>query len=65
MLKNPNGLQFPTFFQGIFSDPVRSVFWTVGNHVDAKLDNATLVSSTLSLLDIENRTILVPWGGQT
>jgi len=41
----------------------RAVFWTVGNHLDAKLDANTLVSKTGKVkVDLAQATITVPWG---
>lgn len=41
----------------------RAVFWTVGNHLDAKLDANTIVSKTGKVkVDLAQSTINVPWG---
>jgi hypothetical protein len=39
----------------------RAVFWTVGNHGDYHLDEATLTSSTIDI-DWTNQVLTVPWG---
>jgi len=45
------------------NDAWRSVFWTAGNSVNAKLDANTLVSKTGKVLvDTVQLTITVPWG---
>lgn len=41
--------------------PWRAAYWTPGNHGNYKLDNTTLVSSTLAI-DWNAKKITVPWG---
>jgi len=47
------------FLSGGGWEPDRAVFWTVGNHVDAKLSD--LESNTMDI-DLVNSTLTVPWG---
>lgn len=43
--------------------PWRAVFWTVGNQVNATLDETTLISKTGKVkVDFANSKITVPWG---
>jgi hypothetical protein len=43
--------------------PLRAVFWTVGNQVDAKINDATLVPKNPKVVvDLTANTITVPWG---
>ena len=43
--------------------PWRAVFWTVGNSVNATLDETTLISKTGKVkVDFANSKITVPWG---
>ena len=45
------------------SIPWRSVFWTAGNQVDAKINSSTLVPKKSGVtVDLANSTITVPWG---
>ncbi|MCK4750552.1 MAG: hypothetical protein KAT15_26020, partial [Bacteroidales bacterium] len=44
-----------------YNERNRAVFWTVGNHVDQKLDETTLTSSSVAI-DWEQNTLTVPWG---
>lgn len=44
-----------------YNERQRGPFWTVGNHVNAVLDETTLTSSTLDV-DWTTNTISVPWG---
>jgi hypothetical protein len=39
----------------------RAAFWTVGNHLDQKLDETTFKSSTI-VVDWDQNTLTVPWG---
>jgi len=42
-------------------EPWRALFWTVKNHGDYNLDEATLTSSTIDI-DWTNHILTVPWG---
>ena len=42
-------------------DAGRAVYWTVGNHGDYNLDEATVTSNTIDI-DLANATLTVPWG---
>lgn len=53
-------MPIPIFVPGGW-EPNRAVLWTVGNHVNAHLDEATLVSNTISI-GWNDSTLTVPWG---
>ncbi len=53
---------FPIPNQGP-SEAWKAVYWTAGNHVDAKLDATTLVPKNPKVqVDLANMKITVPWG---
>ena len=46
---------------GGYDERLRAAMWTIGNHVNATLDETTMVSSTVTV-DWDTRTMTVPWG---
>ena len=49
-------------FPGVqYNERLRAAFWTVGNHLDQKLDETTLTSSTVEI-DWDQNTLTIPWG---
>ena len=46
---------------GGYNERLRAAMWTIGNHVNASLDETTLVSSTVDV-DWASKTMTVPWG---
>jgi hypothetical protein len=46
---------------GDYNERLRAAMWTIGNHVNATLDETTMVSSTVDV-DWANKTMTVPWG---
>jgi hypothetical protein len=53
---------FPIPNQGAH-EAFKAVYWTAGNHVDAKLDATTLVPKNPKVqVDLANMKITVPWG---
>ncbi len=60
-LADSEWIPIPFLSDDQYNERTRAAFWTVGNHVNAVLDETTLVSSTIDI-DWANKAISVPWG---
>ncbi|MCK5134985.1 MAG: T9SS type A sorting domain-containing protein [Bacteroidales bacterium] len=60
-LADSEWIPIPFLSDDQYNERQRAAFWTIGNHVNAVLDETTLTSSTIEI-DWNLNTISVPWG---